>query len=318
MIPQLSIILVNYNEREHLRTVLEKLRSEFSAGTAEVIIVDNNSRDGSADTVRAEFPENILLEPHANLMYGAGNNLGLTRATADWVMILNPDVIWEAGALQKLFSWAKTKPGVDVAAPRLVYQDGRVQSSAHRRFPIPLTVFIDYCLPLQQFCMATGLHPYQLSAAEHRRTQRIAHATGACLLVRHEVIREIGTFDPQFSMYLEETDWQARIASAGFQSWLNADAVITHFGSAQKSFAQGSPHYLWGLRHYAMKHWSPRDRAALGFLVWTASIISLIFLCIAFLPSFLLKKNGGRLRHYLRVYTRLVWQLLIWPKKRPA
>lgn len=318
MIPQISILLVNYNEREYLRTVLAKLGSEFSNGSAEIIVVDNDSHDGSAAMVRTDFPNVILLEPHANLMYGAGNNLGLTRATADWVMVLNPDVTWQSGALRQFFSWAQSQPAVDVAAPCLIYQDGRVQISAHRRFPNPLTVFIDYCLPLQQFCMATGLHPYQLSSAEHERTQKIAHATGACLLVRHDVLREVGAFDPQFSMYLEETDWQARIAKAGYQTWLHADTVVTHFGSAQKSFAQGSKHYLWGLRLYVMKHWSRRSRALLVPLVWVASLLSLIFLLPTLLPSFVMKKSGPRLRHYLRVYTRLLWQLLRWPQRRPS
>lgn len=315
--PRLSVILVNYNEREHLRGVLTALSQEFSANKLETIVVDNKSRDNSAEMVRKEFPSVILLEPHANLYYGKGNNRGLEVATGDWVMILNPDVEWQTGNLRRLVEWALTKPGVDVAAPRLQYRDGQTQISAHRRFPNLWTTFVDYCLPLQQFLMRFGQHPHQLSIAEHRETQVIAHATGACLLVRREVIREVGNFDPQFSMYLEETDWQARIAAAGFRSWLYAEASITHFGSAQKSYAQASRHYLWGLQQYATKHWSINQQTWLPSVVMAATVFSLLFLLILFVPSYFLGRSGARLRYYLKIYFLLIGKIITWPRRTP-
>lgn len=313
----LSVILVNHNERDYLWSVLTALAEEFPADATEVIVVDNHSHDDSAAMVRRDFPAVDLIASPTNLLYGKGNNLGLARATADWVMILNPDVSWVSGQLRRLVESAKRRPGLDLAAPHLRYRDGRTQISVHRRFPNVWTVFVDYCLPLQQILMKLGQHPYQFSAADHQTTRVIAHATGACLLVRREVIREIGTFDPSFSMYLEETDWQARMAKAGFQSWLIADAELTHFGSAQKSFAQASPHYLWGLRRYAEKHWSARDRLRLPAEGLIATVISLLFLGLLFLPSFFLRTNGVRLRHYLKVYSQLLLRLLYWPNTTP-
>lgn len=317
MIAALSIILVNYNERDHVRRVVTALHNEFPPDTTEILVVDNDSTDNSAAMVRSEFPFVILLEPHANLFYGKGNNVGLARATGDWVMILNPDVEWQPGALRKVVDWARTKPGVDLAAPRLIYRDGRTQTSAHRRFPSLWTVFVDYCLPLQQLFMRGGRHPYQLSTEEHATSRTIAHATGACLLVRRDVVRDIGEFDPQFSMYLEETDWQARMAAAGYQRWLCAETSITHFGSAQKSFAQASPHYLWGLRHYASKHWSLNQQAWLPSVVMAATVISTVFLLAALFPSYFLKKSGQRLRHYLGVYLQVMTRILHWPRYAP-
>ncbi len=318
MTPTLSIIIVNYNERERLRSVLTALAAEFPITELETIVVDNDSHDGSAAMVKSDFPTTILIEPHANLMYGKGNNLGLARATGDWIMILNPDVAWEPGQLRRLVEWVKTKPGVDIAAPRLVYSDGRTQISAHRRFPDLWTVFVEYCLPLQQLFMKFGHHPHQLSVAEHQKTQQIAHATGACLLVRHSVIREVGQFDPEFTMYLEETDWQARMAAAGFQNWLFAEAAITHFGSTQKSFAQASRHYLWGLRRFSSKHWTSNQQAALPPAVMTATLISVVLLTILILPSYILGRAGQRVRHYTIIYLVLIGKILAWPRTAPT
>ena len=317
MTPELSIIITNYNERQYLRSVLEALRQEFT-DQPEILVVDNASHDGSAAMVRDEFPEVMLIASPTNVMYGRGNNLALVRAVGAWMMILNPDVSWAAGELARFVAKAKAHPNVDLAAPRLQYGDGRIQINAHHAWPSPWTVFVDYCLPLQQILMRYGHHPYQLAPADHQATRTIAHATGACLLVRREVVRDVGAFDPQFTMYLEETDWQARIAAAGYRAWLIGETVVTHFGSAQKSFAQASKHYLWGLRRYAEKHWSVSQQTSLPSVVMAATIISIIALLLLFIPSWFVGAAGQRVRHYLRIYLQLVPRLLRWPRTAPS
>lgn len=316
MIPDLSIIITNYNERDYLRSVLAALEKEFPT-RPEILVVDNASHDGSAEMVRQEFPNVVLIASPTNEMYGRGNNLGLTRAVGDWIMILNPDVTWAAGELAKFITLAQQRPNLDLAAPRLLYRNGQTQVNAHHAWPSLWTVFIDYCLPLQQLLMRYGHHPYQLASAEHTTTRKIAHATGACLLIRREVVREVGMFDPQFTMYLEETDWQARMATAGFQSWLIGETAITHFGSAQKSFAQASPHYLWGLRRYAEKHWAASQQVLLPPTVMLASLLSNVALLLLFIPSFVAGPAGRRLRHYLGIYLKLIPRLLVWPRRAP-
>lgn len=314
----LSIIIVNYNEREYLRQTLQRLVREFDRTTTQIIVVDNNSIDDSAAMVKTDFSNVTLIEPHANLYYGKGNNVGLAVATGDWVMILNPDVDWELGALKRMTDWAQSKPGVDICAPVLRYRDGRIQASAHRQFPTLWTTFVDYCLPVLQLVMSTGHHPHQLSKREHNQTQIIAHATGACLLVRRGVIQMTGNFDPQFSMYLEETDWQRRMSTAGFQVWLSTETQLTHFGSAQKSFAQASRHYLWGLRLYAAKHWTLNQQTFLASTVMLATLVSIIFLALMYIPSYFIGRTGLRIRHYLPIYIGLVGKILTWPRQAPS
>lgn len=316
MTPELSIIITNYNEREYVHSVLQALKNEWPA-PPEIIVVDNASDDGSAEMVKNEFPEVVLIASPSNVMYGQGNNLGLARAVGAWVMIINPDVQWAVGTLARFVSAAQSRPYVDLAAPRLLDRDGRTQVNAHRSWPSLGTVFIDYCLPLQQLLMRYGHHPYQLAVGDHQVIRRIAHATGACLLVRREVIRDVGMFDPQFTMYLEETDWQKRMAAAGYQSWLFGTTAITHYGSAQKSFAQATVHYLWGLRRYAEKHWTLSRQALLPPIVMSATLISTLALLLLFIPSFVVGAAGRRVRHYLAVYLKLIPRLLVWPRTAP-
>lgn len=118
-------------------------------------------------------------------------------------------------------------------------------------------------------------------------------------------------------MYLEETDWQARMAAARFQVWFFADVAITHFGSTQKSFAQASRHYLWGLRRFASKHWTLNQQAALPPVVMMAALISAVLLTMLILPSYILGRVGQRVRHYTIIYFALIGKILIWPQRTP-
>lgn len=313
----LSIILVNYNERDWLESTLRQLESEFSVGEAEVIVVDNASTDGSVDMVRNNFPKVQCIATGNNLMYGKGNNEGLRAAQGEWLLLLNPDTQWTSGHLREFVAKAKHRTGI--SAPLLQYPDGRVQVSAHRRFPTPFTIFVDYCLPLQQFLLRTPWHPYLFSAKAHRHSQAIAHATGVCLLFPRSVYEKVGGFDPKFSMYLEETEWQKHAAGVGIERWLEASFSLTHFGSATKTFAQASPHYLWGLRLYVTKHWSGSGRGPrLLLALWCGTLVSIIVLVIGLIPSLFLGRKGRRIRHYFMSYIRLMKNLIFFPTKAPT
>lgn len=314
MMPELSIVLVSYNEREYLRGALRLLTDEFPAGTAEVIVVDNQSNDGSLAMVKKEFPTVVAVDSGANLMYGKGNNVGFERASGAWLLVLNPDVTWIPGALRSFFAAAKRIPNLGAAGPRVTYPDGRVQATSHRRFPSPLTIFTDYCLPLQQLLLRSPYHPNLQSSNRHATSHPTATMTGVCLLVPRTVYEAVGGFDPEFSMYLEETDWQRRMAAAGYDRWYLADSSIVHYGSAQKSFAQASRHYLWGLERYTAKHWpAPARRLMLISTIWTAVLISDILLLIGLLPSPGLGRAGRRIRHYFKVYVQLSINLFRFP-----
>lgn len=322
MNPQLSIIIVSYNERDHLRRVLRALADEFSSVPYETIVVDNASADGSAELVRQEFPDVRLHAMADNLMFGRGMNVGMKAGRAEWLLLLNADIAWEPGQLRDFFSFAANRPDIALAGPQLHAADGRLQISAHRRFPNPWTVFVDYCLPLQGLLMRLGGHPYQYGRRAHRQVRPVAHLNGACLLVRRTAYEAIGGFDEQFTMYLEETEWQKRMADAGLGRWLIGTYAVTHYGSAQKSFAQASPHFLWGLNVYSRKYWRwPGRLLVLLKTLWSAALISDMVFCLGWLPSWLFGRRGSRLRHYGRQYLRLhrtLFTFTLHPSQRPS
>lgn len=316
--PHLSIILVNYNEREHLARVLAKLPSELEIIDHEIIVVDNESHDGSADLVEQQFPTVKLIRSGGNLMYGKGNNLGMRESTGEWILILNPDVDWQAGQLRSFIQSAERRAPIGMAGPRIEGSDGRLQWSSHRTFPNPWTVFVDYCLPVQQLFLRLPWHPYLHSTAMHTTIHKSAHLTGACLLFPRSVFEQTHGMDQGFTMYLEETEWQRRIADLHLDRWFISSSTLTHFGSTEKRFAQANRHYLWGLWHYAKLHWrGSQPQMQLLISLWLANLISVGLLLLFLIPSLILGRVGRRIRHYLRQYLHLTVQLLMYPTHAP-
>ena len=307
MTPRRSIILIYYREPDYLRSCVAALEREFPlAEETEIIVVDNASGDGVAKKVAAEYPRIVLVSSKENLFYGKGANLGMESAHGDWFLIMNVDVVWQPGALRAFVADAEVDERVALAGPLVRYPDGRVQITARHSFPTAWSVWVDYCLPLQQLLMRFGHHPDQYSAAGHAHRRLVAHLTGVCLYVRRSVYDAVSGFDPKYTMYLEETDWQRAMESAKLTRWLLPAGTITHFGSAQKTFAQASPQYLYGLSRYVQKWWrGPWAQQQLIAVWWTSWFVSMVTLALAFLPSLIVPRVAGRVRHYLASYIRL-------------
>ncbi|MDQ6811925.1 MAG: hypothetical protein M3Z95_08520, partial [Actinomycetota bacterium] len=126
----------------------------------------------------------------------------------------------------------------------LRWPDGSLQVNAYRRFPSLITLFAGFCLPLHPLGH-TPLHPHQLAPSRLNRSGRVAHVMGAAMLVRREVLDTAGAFDERFFLYLEETEWQQRVASAGWEIHLEPAARFTHVGQASDASAQViSGHYI--------------------------------------------------------------------------
>ncbi|MFI5264125.1 MAG: glycosyltransferase family 2 protein, partial [Candidatus Kapaibacterium sp.] len=133
----ISIIIVNYNVREFLRGALESVRRSLAFGnlSGEVFVVDNASRDESAEMVRKEFPEVRLLSLHENIGFGRANNLAMREAHGEYILILNPDTILGEDTLRVMIDFMKAHPKAGVSGCKLLNADGSFQISCRRGFP---------------------------------------------------------------------------------------------------------------------------------------------------------------------------------------
>ncbi|MBA2453612.1 MAG: glycosyltransferase family 2 protein [Chloroflexia bacterium] len=226
-----SAVVVSYNVRELLLNCLRSLEQACASGVLnEIVVVDNNSSDGSPHAVREHFPEVCVIDA-PNRGYGAGANLGVSLTSGDYVLILNPDTVVSANSVCRLAQHLDANPDVAVCAPRLRYPTGDLQSS-RRRFPARLTPIFESTI-FQQWWPANPLkRRYHMEDSPEDEIQDVDWVVGACLMVRRKAIDCVGGFDESFWMYCEETEWCWRFRRHGWRISYLPDVEIVHHEGA--------------------------------------------------------------------------------------
>jgi N-acetylglucosaminyl-diphospho-decaprenol L-rhamnosyltransferase len=224
--PNLSIVIVSWNVQNLLRRCLASLASAGDELSTEVIVVDSASADGSADMVEAEFPSVRVLRQNENVGFSRGNNLGLAEAGGRFLLLLNPDTEVVRDALARMVHYLEEHPSVGALGPKLLYPDGRIQSS-RRRFPTLATAFFESTW-LQPLAPRSLLRRYYVLDRPDSAISQVDWVTGACLMVRREAYEAAGPLDEGYFMYSEEMEWQRRIQAAGWQIVYYPEAQVIH------------------------------------------------------------------------------------------
>lgn len=264
--PDCSVIVVSYNTRALLAKCLASVQVGAQSGhTVEVLVVDNASSDESAKLVAEAFPGVLLIQNEANLGFAAATNQGLARAGGRHLVLLNPDTEVQEGALSVLVDFLDSHPEAGVVGPQFIHPDSSLQSGAFR-FPTLAMALLDQ-FPVHHRLMGSrwnGRYPNGCNAPFP-----IDHPLGACLMVRAEVLQNVGTLDEGFFMYCEEVDWCMRIKAAGWQIFCEPRSRILHRGGA--STAQFRERMFIELfrsrRRLFAKHYSAGYQAAASAIV---------------------------------------------------
>ena len=220
--PTVSIIIVSYNVRDLLLQCLGSLGDRHG----EVIVVDNASSDGSAGAVREATPHVTLISNDANAGFARANNQALALASGDYLLLLNPDTRVCDNAVDVLERFMTDHPEYGIAGPRLLNLDGSLQS-AGRRFPTSWTVVRD---PLTPRADPGGLLGRRSGTLQAAHVEDCDWVLGACLMVRREVLRQVGHLDEGYFMYGEEKDLCYRAKAAGWRVACVHEAEVIHYG----------------------------------------------------------------------------------------
>jgi GT2 family glycosyltransferase len=226
----LSIIIVNYNTRDLLHQCLFSLYERDYRFPIEVILVDNNSHDGSAAMVREKFTHVHLIENKENLGFARANNMGLKIARGDYVLLLNSDTKVIGDALEKMRAFLDNHRDAAVVSARLVYPDLTDQGAA-KAFPTPInSLFGRRSLLTRLFPNNKFSNKYIISRVQ--KTDKPFEAdwvSGACLMARRKVLEQVGFLDGAFFMYWEDADLCFRIKQKGWQVFCVPEARVIHY-----------------------------------------------------------------------------------------
>ncbi|MGA2285184.1 MAG: glycosyltransferase family 2 protein [Dehalococcoidia bacterium] len=248
----ISIVIVSYNGREHLRRCLASLLAHPPAAEREVIVVDNDSADGSADMVAPDFPGVRLLRMRRNLGFAAGANRGIREATGEALVLLNPDSEIEVDPFAPMLAYLREHVEAGIVAPRLLNPDGSLQLSC-RRFPtFSVALFNRYSLFTRLFPHNRYSRQYLLSDWQHDSISEVDWVSGACLMVRRSLLEPIGLLDEGYFMYIEDVDLCQRVHRAGAKVvYYPAVSVIHHIGQSSRTL----PSRSIVARHRSMWHY---------------------------------------------------------------
>jgi N-acetylglucosaminyl-diphospho-decaprenol L-rhamnosyltransferase len=259
--PRVSVLIVSYNIRALL---LESIASVAAEPGVETIVLDNASRDDSADTVAARFPAVRLMRSETNLGFAAGVNRAAAVARAPALLVLNPDATMCAGALDLLLELLAREPRAALVGPALRYPDGSPQAAAFR-FPGLAQVFLDL-FPVGRL-MDSRVNGRVPTPTGQGPAIGIDYPLGACMLIRRAAWADVGPLDEGYFMYLEEIDWCRRARRRGWHIWHVPTAVaIHHGGSSTRQQPEAMFAQLWRsrLRYYQRFHGPAFNRLVHG------------------------------------------------------
>ncbi len=249
----ISVVVVSWNTRELLRQCLQSIVREpgveiVAAGaqpsnaarlTAEIIVVDNASDDGSAQMVQADFPQARLLANAHNAGFAAANNQAIVQARGQVLFLLNPDAYLLPGALAGLARFLDEHPEAAVAGPNVLNPDGSWQAAAFRFATLwdllCEAVFLSVLWPRSPLFARKELGGFQRDAV-----REVDWVQGCALAIRREVWDAVGPFDEGYWMYVEELDWCRRAKGLGYRVFFTPDAQVVHYGKRSVARARAS------------------------------------------------------------------------------
>ena len=231
----ISIIIVNWNTKEHLHHCLNSL-TNANDYTQEIIVVDNCSSDGSPEVIEKEYHQVRLIKNEANLGFAKANNIGIATSRGKYVALVNSDVIVLDDCIERLIEFMDKNPSVGMAGPRILNADHTLQVSC-RHFP---TIWKNLCQVLalnMVFAKSSLFAEPMMKYWAHDAERKVDVLSGCFWMLRRAALDEVGLLDESFFIYGEDIDWCRRFHDSRWDVMFYPGAEAIHFGGASSSNA---------------------------------------------------------------------------------
>ena len=226
----LTIIVPNYNTKGLLRDCLTSIYKYTTGILFEVVCVDDNSPDGSADMVAEEFPQVVLVRNKVGLLYAKNNNLGMKMSRARYACLLNSDTYIFANAFGALVEFMDSHPDAAACTPTLLNPDRSVQSSV-RRFPDLSVLFLQSINWHKLFPDGRVGREYYASNLDHDKEQQVDAVGSTALVLRRSTWEQAAMLDERFPLYSVDLAYCYMLRQKGLKLYYVPSAKIVHYGS---------------------------------------------------------------------------------------
>ena len=226
---KITIIIVCWNVRQELVECLHSIDRNPPSFNYQLIVVDNNSTDGTAEAIKHDFPEVELIINEKNLGFAAANNMGVLKSKGEYILFLNPDTIIRPASLDILINFMDKSRDVGVCGAKLLNLDGTPQKSI-RGIPTFRSALHRHTAFKYLYIFKGMYKKWAMKDHNYDKQMDVDQVMGAALMTRKSVIEQVGLMDEQFFMYYEEVDLCLRIKKAGWRIVYVPQSQITHIG----------------------------------------------------------------------------------------
>ena len=266
---ELSVIIVNYNVKHFLEQCLFSVRQALTDINGEVIIVDNNSVDGSGLMVREKFPEYIYIQNQENKGFSKANNQGIKQAKGQYILLLNPDTVVEEDTFRKCIKFMDSHPEAGAMGVKMIDGKGRFLPESKRSLPKPSVAFYKIFGLSKLFPNSRIFGRYNLGFLSQDQIHEVDILPGAFMFLRKKTLQQTGILDEDYFMYGEDIDLSYRIIQSGLKNYYYPETTIIHYKgeSTKKSSLNYVALFYKAMIIFADKHFSKSNANMLSFFI---------------------------------------------------
>jgi GT2 family glycosyltransferase len=307
-IPDVSICIVTWRTKGPLEACLGSIFQTIQGVRFEVLVVDNASRDGTVEMIKATFPLVRLLENRENLGFPKAANRAIEDAGGRHILLLNPDTLLRPEAVERLVHFMDGSSAIGAASCTILNPDGTLQPECRRSFPTLTTEFFELTGLYRVFPNNRFIGQWRMASWRPRSPCEIQLASGACMMIRREAMEAVGPLSEDAFMFLEDLDYCYRLRQKGWKIYFYPDAEIIHQG--QQSTLQVLPRVRalsYDARHKFFRMYYGAGSATILRLMVISAMVARLFV---YTPLSVLV--GGAKRRRLRFTLRESWHTLCW------
>jgi GT2 family glycosyltransferase len=262
--PRVSVVIVNWKTPKLLARCLDSIARDRGASGFEILVVDNNSGDGSVEMLRRDYPTVTTIANADNVGFSRACNQVIPKAEGTFILLLNPDAEIKDDAISTLADFMERTPDCGAAGPKVLNADGSLQLACRRAFPTPEAAFYRVTYLSRLFPNHPTFARYNLGSADPDKETDVDALSGSCMMVRRDVVEQIGLLDEDIFMFGEDIDWCWRIKQAKWRVVYTPESVVYHLhGASSRLRPIGTTINLhkgmevFYRKHLAQKYWAP-------------------------------------------------------------
>lgn len=257
---KITVVIVNYNVKHYVGQCVDSVRRALAGIDSEIVVVDNHSRDGSVEYLSQTEGIRLVVSGH-NLGFSKANNIAIRQSKAEYVLLLNPDTFVAEDAIKKMLDFADAHPKAGGIGVRMYNDWGSPARESRRGLPSPMTSFYK----MAGLCRRYPAHPrygrYYMGWLSWDMPSPIEVISGACFLIRHRALDEVGLLDEDYFMYGEDIDLSYRLLKGGWENWFVPADIVHYKGESTQKTSFKYVHVFYNAmlifmrKHYTHLSW---------------------------------------------------------------